>query len=222
MKNMACGLVLALLLVCSAATRPGTAQTAGSSASGSYKFIMEDEDFVKYVEFSARTDDKGNTSGSMIFTDDARIEYQDVDGTDGKGDEPVPFSMTVAFDGMTVEKNRALMNGVVRDSSYRSYIGKWVQLVVEDNGANIEVPDRIVWRLCQPDPGGWIPSDYEQKGDRGAFMSWWATDYEQKGDVGIPSKNLIPGNLKSCEILPLQSYEFAAIKKWSGDIKVGQ
>jgi hypothetical protein len=221
MKNIACGLVLMLLLVCSAATRTGTAQTAGSSASGSYKFIMEDN-LVKTVEFSASTDDRGNTTGSMLFSDEAQVQYQDVDGTGEKGDEPVPFSMTVSFDGLTVEKNRALMNGVIKDSNYRSYIGKWVQLVVEDNGANIEVPDRLVWRLCQPEPGGWIPEDYEVKGDRGAFMSWWATDYEQKGDVGIPSKNLIPGNLKSCEVLPLQSYTFATLKKWSGDIRVSQ
>jgi hypothetical protein len=219
MKNIACASILALLLLCSATTRLSTAQTAGSSASGVYKFIMED-DLVKYVEFSASTDAKGVTTGSMTFNDEAKFPFQDVDGAGGRGDEPLPFSMTVAFDGLTVEKNRALMSGTIRDSNYRSYVGKWVQLVVEDNGTNVEVPDRLVWRLCQPETGGWVPSDNEVPGDRGAWMSWWATDAERKGDVGIPSKNLIPGNVKSCEVLSLRSYSFADIKRGDGDIVV--
>ncbi|MDT7604771.1 MAG: hypothetical protein QOF61_2768 [Acidobacteriota bacterium] len=219
MKSIACITILALSLLSVAPPRVSTAQTGRPSANGVYKFIMED-DLVKYVEFSASTDDKGTTTGSMTFTDEAKLQYQDVDGTGDRGDEPVPFSMTVSFDTLTVEKNRALMGGMVRDSSYKSYIGKWVQLVVEDNGTNIEVPDRLVWRLCQPEPGGWVPSDYEVPGDRGAYMSWWATDAEQKGDVGIPSKNLIPGNMKSCEVLSVWAYSFAALKRWDGDIQV--
>ncbi|HJT68185.1 MAG TPA: hypothetical protein VJ749_17140, partial [Pyrinomonadaceae bacterium] len=122
---------------------------------------------------------------------------------------------------MTIEKNRALINGVVRDSNYPGYIGKWVQLVIEDNDG-IEVPDRFVWTFCQPDPGGWIPSDYEVPGDRGAFMSWWATDAERKDDVGIPSPNLIPGSLKSCRIYSLASFEFASILKGDGTIQIKQ
>jgi hypothetical protein len=219
MKSIACATILALLLLCSATTRLSTAQTRGQSASGVYKFIMED-DLVKYVEFSASTDEKGVTTGSMTLNDEAKFPFQDVDGTGERGDEPIPFSMTVAFDGLTVEKNRALINGTVRDSSYKSYVGKWVQLVVEDNGTNIEVPDRIGWRLCQPEPGGWVPSDSEVPGDRGAWMSWWATDAERKGDVGIPSKDLIPGNMKSCEVLSIWTYSFAELKRWDGDIKV--
>ncbi|MFN2494277.1 MAG: hypothetical protein ABR501_15485, partial [Pyrinomonadaceae bacterium] len=153
------------------------------------------------MEFDATTDERGTTTGSMTFNDEAKIEYQDVDGTGDKSpDEPIAFSMIAQFDAMTVEKNRAIINGVVRDSNYPSYIGKWVQLVVEDNGDNLEVPDRLVWRLCQPEPGGWIPEDSEVKGDNGAYLSWWATDAEVKGDVGIPSKDLIPGRLKNCEI----------------------
>ncbi|MFL6230103.1 MAG: hypothetical protein ACJ741_15130 [Pyrinomonadaceae bacterium] len=219
MKRVAFASTLVLLLFCSATTRLSTAQTGNQSASGTYKFIMED-DLTKYLDFSASSDDKGNVTGSMTFNDEAKIEYQDVDGTGERGDEPVPFSMTVSFDNMTVEKNRALINGVVRDSTYKSYIGKWVQLIVEDNGTNIEVPDKFAWRLCQPEPGGWVPSDYEVPGDRGAYMSWWATDYEQKGDVGIPSKDLIPGNLKTCEVLSVWSYSFADIKRGDGDIVV--
>jgi hypothetical protein len=219
MKRIACASMLMLLLLCSVTTRLSSAQTGRQSASGTYKFIMED-DLTKSVDFSAVSDDKGVVTGSMTFSDEATVPYQDVDGTGTPRDEATTFFMTASFDTLTVEKNRALMGGVVRDSSYKSYIGKWVQLVVEDNGTNPEVPDRLVWRLCQPEPGGWVPSDYEMPGDRGAYIHWWATDYEQKGDVGIPSKDLMPGNMKSCEVLSVWAYDFAQLKKWSGDVQV--
>jgi len=219
MKSIACVSVLVLLLVCSATTRLSSAQTGRQSASGTYKFIMED-DLTKSVDFSAVSDDKGVVTGSMTFSDEAKLPDQDVDGAGVPRDEATTFFLTASFDTLTVEKNRALMGGTVRDSSYKSYIGKWVQLVVEDNGTNPEVPDRLVWRLCQPEPGGWVPSDYEMPGDRGAYIHWWATDYEEKGDVGIPSKDLMPGNMKSCEVLSVWAYDFAQLKKWSGDAQV--
>jgi hypothetical protein len=182
---------------------------------------MEDE-LEKYIEFEARTDEEGITTGYMQFTDQARVLFQDVDGTGERSeDEPVEFFMTADLDGMTIEKNRAVISGVVRDSSYRSYIGKWVQLVIEDNDG-IEVPDKFAWSFCQPELGGWIPEDAEVPGDQGAYMSWWATDAERKDDVGIPSPNLIPGNLKGCRSFPLRAYEFATILKGEGIIQIMQ
>jgi hypothetical protein len=189
------------------------------AANGKYNFIMEDG-LAKYLEFDARTDDRGTTTGYMQFTDQAKPFFQDLDGTGEKPpDEPVEFFMKADFDAMTIEKNRAVISGVIRDSSYRSYIGKWVQLVIEDNDG-IEVPDKFVWSFCQPEVGGWVPEDSEVPGDRGAYMSWWATDYERKGDVGIPSPNLIPGNLKGCRSFPFQAYEFATILKGEGIIQI--
>ena len=190
------------------------------AANGTYKFIMEDG-FTKYLEFDATSGDNGSATGYMIFNDDGPVQFQDVDGTGEPKDEPVPFTMKAEFSSMTIEKNRALINGVVRESSYAGYIGKWVQLVIEDNDG-IEVPDKFVWSFCQPEPGGWIPSDSEVPGDRGAFMSWWATDAERKDDVGIASPNLIPGELKSCRVYPLWSYEFASILKGDGAIQIKQ
>jgi hypothetical protein len=181
---------------------------------------MEDG-FTKYLEFDATSDDKGSATGYMIFNDDGPVRFQDVDGTGEPKDEPLPFSMKAEFSSMTIVKNRALINGVVRDSSYAGYIGKWVQLVIEDNDG-IEVPDKFVWSFCQPESGGWIPQDSEVPGDRGAFLSWWATDAERKDDVGIPSPNIIPGNLKSCRVYPVFSYEFASILKGDGAIQIKQ
>jgi hypothetical protein len=194
---------------------------SAQAANGQYKFVMEDG-LTKYLEFDARTVERGAATGYMIFNDEAKIFLQDVDGTgDVPREEPVAFFMKADFESMTVEKNRAVINGVVRDSSYRSYIGKFVQLVVEDNDG-IEVPDKFVWSFCTPEPGGWIPEDAEVPGDKGAFMSWWATDAERKDDVGIPSASLIPGSLKSCKVQPLPSYEFATILKGDGAIQIKQ
>ena len=191
------------------------------NTNGTYKFIMEDE-LMKYFEFDARTDERGTTTGYMQFTDEAKILFQDVDGTgDMPREEEVAFSMTAEFDSMTIEKTRAVIGGFVRDSNYRSYIGKWVQLVVEDNDG-IEVKDRFVWSVCQPEQGGWIPSDAEVPGDQGAYMSWWSTDNERKDDVGIPSPNIIPGNLKGCKVYTLLGYEFAPILKGEGEITIRQ
>ena len=195
--------------------------SAQGTASGSYKFIMEDR-VTKYLEFDARSDERGTATGYMQFTDEAKILFQDVDGTgEPPRDEPVPFAMKAELDAMTIEKNRAVISGVVRESSYKSFIGKWVQLVIEDNDG-IEVPDKFVWSFCEPEPGGWIPQDSEVPGDRGAFMSWWATDAERKDDVGIPSPNLIPGSLKSCRVYPIAAYEFATILKGDGVIQIRQ
>ena len=200
---------------------PLIASAQGGAAGGSFKFIMEDE-LLKSFEFDAQSSERGGATGFMQFTDEAKIVFQDVDGTgDVPKEEPVPFFMKADFDAMTIEKNRAVINGVVRDSSYRSYIGKFVQLVVEDNDG-VEVPDKFVWSFCTPEPGGWIPQDAEDPNDRGAFLSWWATDAERKDDVGIPSPSVIPGTLKSCKVYPLQGYEFATFLKGEGAISIKQ
>ncbi len=209
--------VLCLLVL----VTPSNASAQAGLANGQYKFFLEDG-LAKYLEFDAKSDERGSATGYMIFTDEAKVEIQDVDGTgDVKPDEPVEFFMKADLNAMTIEKNQAILGGVVIDSSYRSYIGKWVQLVIEDNDG-IEVPDKFVWSFCQPDPGGWIPSDSEVPGDRGAFMSWWATDAERKDDVGIPSPNLIPGSLKACVAHPIRAYEFASILKGDGAITIRQ
>lgn len=218
MKNKAATTILALLLLSFSTTPAANAQTAG----GTYRFILGDR-VTKTLEFDAHAEANGGASGWMNFFDRVQIPNQDVDGTGDSGDKdaPLDFYVKAEFNAMTVDKNRALINGTIIDSSHRSYIGKWVQLVVVDNELNRESPvDTLSWRFCQPEPGGWVPSDAEVKGDRGAYMSWWATDAERKDDVGMQSPSLIPGELKRCVNYSLWSYEFVDILKWDGDIRV--
>ena len=116
------------------ASMPTGAQTSGPSASGSYRFLLEDE-FSKSVEFSATSDERGTTTGQMTYRDEAGVVEQDVDGVGGDQEKPQSeFYMTANLDSLIIDRNRAVMGGTVTDSSNRSYIGKWVQLVVEDNG----------------------------------------------------------------------------------------
>lgn len=195
------------------------AQTPGASASGTYRFLLED-DLTKSLDFSASTDERGVTTGQMTFLDTAKIPDADDPEDPRQGDAPPELYVKVNLDSLTVEKNRALMGGTVVDSSHTTYIGKYVQLVVEDNGLNNpERPDRLVWTLCKPQPGGWVPSDAELRFDDGAYLHWWATDAERKDDVGIPSRDLL-ATAKTCPILSLAAYEFAEILKWDGDIVV--
>jgi hypothetical protein len=199
---------------------PFTASAQGA-ANGRYKFVLEDG-LVKYLEFDVSTDARGGTSGYMLFTDEAKVQMEEPnpDGEPPK-DESLDFSMKADLTEMTIEKNRAVISGVVRESSIPRYLGKWVQLVIEDNDG-IERADRFGWSFCAQEEGGWIPSDAEVPGDRGAFMSWWATDAERKDDIGIPSPNLIPGNLKGCRSYPLQGFDFAEFLKGDGAIQIKQ
>ena len=219
MKSITRASILALSLLSLAAPQSATAQTAG----GRYQFIVEN-DLWKYVEFDARAGENGSATGPMTFTDQAKIADEDLEeGQEpGKGDPPPEFIIKVEFDAMTVEKNRAVMNGTIRDSSHRTYIGRWVQLVVEDNGVDVKRPDQLTWGFCKQQPGGWIPTDSELKYDDGAFRSWWATDAERRDDVGIPSKSRIPGEMKSCEMFKPAAYDFVNLRRWEGDIQVRQ
>lgn len=221
MKSIICASILALILISVPAPRPSAAQTASQSAEGSFHFTSADG-VTRFVEFSAVSDGKGTATGRMNYHDTSRIADKESDeGIDPRDDNsPTEFFATVEIDSMTVEKNRALMGGTIRESSHRTYLGKWVQLVVEDNFENPRLTDRLTWAFCSPQPGGWIPSDSERKDDRGAFMSWWATDAERKDDVGVPSKSLIPGEMKGCQVFLLSSYTFFDMEKWEGDIVV--
>jgi hypothetical protein len=218
MKGIALLSASALFLASLAAPRPATAQTPGANARGTYKFILEDE-LIKSVEFSASTDDRGKTTGSLTFTDEAAIPDVDDPEDPRAGDAPRGFYLKADLDTLTVDKNRALMGGFVRDSDHVTYIGKWVQLVVEDNGLDTRIPDRVVWTFCNSPSQGWVPSDAELTNDNGAFLHWWATDAERKGDVGIPSVDLL-GKNTSCPVYPVWLYDFADLLKWDGDIVV--
>jgi hypothetical protein len=185
-------------------------------ASGAYQFSLEDG-YTKYVEFQSQGRSDGSAVGQLTITDEAPITYQDVDGTGNKTEEFRGYYIKAEFDSMTVDKNQAVMSGIVRDSSIRNYIGQRVLLTVVDNGDNTRVPDKVTWGVYQQIERGWVASDAELKEDPGVGLRWWATDAERKDDVGYA----MPRDEKiSTQSFPVSAYAFWDIAKAAGDIVV--
>ena len=216
MKKIAFALIVAVFVTTLATPLTASANAGGPSANGNYTFVME-EGFTKRVEFSATTDERSVTTGVMTYSDEAGAEEWDPEGEPPKG--ATEFYITAELNSLMIEHNRAVMGGTVRESSHPGYVGRWVQLVIEDNGENPEVADKLSWCFCKPEPGGWVPQDAEDPRDQGAYLQWWATDLEQEDDRGIPSENIIPGNDISCPAFPISTYEFPEVRG-EGQIQV--
>jgi hypothetical protein len=200
---------LALLLTVCAAAR-------AQAAKGTYKFTLGDK-YIKYVEFGCEALREGGATGTLLLSDEAPIVYRDVDGDDSPQEKYPGFSMSVSFDNMSVVKNQAVMEGVVRDSTIPFLIGQRVLFTVEDNGDNSREPDRLTWGLYKPIKRDWIPSDAEWEKDPGVGLRWWATDAERKDDVGyeMPRDESVSRNS-----FPLAAYLFIETEDGVGDIMV--
>jgi hypothetical protein len=198
-----------LLTICAAAS-------AQPQAKGSYKFTLGDDN-VKYVEFDAQGREGGGASGTLFLSDEATIVYRDVDGDGSPEEKYAGYSILVTFDDMTVDKNQAVMEGVVRDSTIPFLVGQRVLLTVEDNGDNQREPDRLTWGIYKPIERNWIPSDAEWKEDPGVGLRWWATDAERDDDVGyaMPREDKI-----SIKSFPFSAYLFVDTNDGVGDIVV--
>jgi hypothetical protein len=218
MKIKAFASVLALFLLSFATSQLAMAQTAGQSAKGTYQFSFDDG-YTKYTEFDAATQPDGSTTGSMFYSDEATVSYQDVDGTGDPSlkDRYAGFSIKVEFDGLTADKNQAVMSGTVMDSGIRDLIGQRVLLTVEDNGVNGRIPDQLTWGIYKPVVRDWTPSDAELKVDPGVGMRWVATDAERPDDKGVTMPRSTAINAQS---FPVSSYNFADVSKGAGDLIV--
>lgn len=200
---------LVLLLTACVAARAQTAK-------GTYDFTLGDK-LVKHVEFDCQALPNGGASGTMHLSDEATVVYRDVDGDGSPQEKYAGFNMYVAFDGMTVTKNQAVMSGVVRDATIPYLIGQRVLFTVEDNGDNQREPDKLTWGLYREIKKDWTPSDAELEKDPGVGLRWWATDAEVKDDVGYA----MPRDEKiSLQSFPFAAYLFVDADNWAGDIIV--
>ena len=174
---------------------------------------------MKFVEFDARTQADGSATGQLTLTDEAGISFQDVDGT---GDPNLKgsssgFFIKAEFDGLVVDKNRAVMIGTVEDSSIKEFIGRRVLLAVEDNGTDVKNPDKLFWGLYEPAAGGWATTDAEHKDDPDVGLRWKAADAERKDDVAV---TLPKSPAIDSKTFPLSTHAFVEIQRWDGDIQV--
>ena len=219
MKSLVFASALALSLLVFTPPRQAATHDSGPSASGSFQFSADG--LAKRVEFEARTHKDGTTTGRMTFSGPAEVPDQDVDGEGGPatGGQLIDIFTKVEFDCLVVEGNRAVMSGVVSESTVGEHIGRRALLAVEDNGEGVgaAAPDRLTWGVYRSAERGWVPVDAERPDDNGALLEWLATDAERPDDAGVPSRK---SEVIGCRSFPLSSYSFVDVKHGDGNIQV--
>jgi len=216
MKSIACASLAALLLVSLALPSLTLASADGPSASGSFQFSLDDGQ-LRNLEFNARVQNNGRTIGEMTFSDQAAVPVPDPDDTTAINSPGAV--MTAKLDCLQIEGNRAVMSGVISESSIANALGLRVLLVVEDNGegVNIPTPDKLTWGVYQSSNTSWTPKDAERDDDNGASLKWIAKDAEREDDTGVPSNQ---SKEIGCKSFPLSSYSFVDIKHGGGNVQV--
>ena len=197
---------------------PAAAQNSGPSANGNFQFIAGGS--TKSIEFNARIHKNGSTSGRMVFSGAEALADQDVDGRGDAlpGGPLANLTVTVEFDCLKIDGNRAVMSGEVADASLEDLIGRRVIFAVEDGGEGSKKPrDRFTWGLYQAMESGWVASDAELELDLGVGLTWLASDAERKDDIPVPSH---PSQDISCNSFPLGSYAFEDVVQGAGNIQV--
>lgn len=213
MKNIIGAFIMAMCAVCLALPNLVFAGAEGSTASGSFKFMLDDGE-TRFVEFKASELADGTGEGEMTLSDPAAIPVDDPDNSE-KPKTPGVI-VRAKFDCMATEKNMAIMGGEIFDSNVPANIGQRVLLVVEDNGVEGE-RDRLTWGIYQQPAKGWIPTDAERDDDKGASLTWLATDAERRDDVGI---QMPQSKLVQCKTIPGSAHDFLDFKYAGGDMQV--
>jgi hypothetical protein len=207
-------LLSALLLSGLAAT---TLTTRAESAAGTYQFTVDDKT-VKTVDFDAQKLADGSVSGSLSFTDEATVVYQDVDGVGDPSEKYAGVSIKADLDGIVVNGNQAVMSGTVRSSTIPYLLGLRILLTVEDNGDGTRIPDKLTWGVYKFVKRDWVPSDAEWKDDPGVGLTWWATDAERKDDRGYKMPR--PDAPADTQSFALGAYDFVVMACGFGDVRV--
>ena len=215
MKRIIFAAVAALAVVTLTLPALTFAGNDGPSASGNFQFSLEDGQ-SKFLEFNAREQNKGTIVGEMTFSDPSVVPVDDPDVSGGSG---TPGALVRAkFDCLKIDGNKAVMGGVISESSILSAIGLRVLLVVEDNGEGVNAAnDKLTWGVYTSQGTSWTPKDAERDDDNGASLSWIARDFERPDDVGIPSN---PSKIVKCESFSLGAYSFVDVAHGGRNIQV--
>jgi len=213
MKIIIGAFIMAVIAVCIALPNSVFAGAEGATASGSFKFMLDDGE-TRFVEFKASELADGTGEGEMTLSDPAAIPVDNPDDSEKRAEPGI--IVRAKFDCMETDKNVAIMGGEIFDSNVPANIGQRVLLVVEDNGVE-GAKDRLTWGIYQQPAKGWIPTDAERDDDKGASLTWWATDAERKDDVGfqMPQSKLV-----QCKSIPGSAHDFLEFKYAGGDMQV--
>jgi hypothetical protein len=211
MKSIIGAFTMALLIVCLAVPGLVFAGAEGSTAAGTFKFLLQDGE-TRFVEFKASESANGQGSGEMTLSDPAVMP---VDDPDNPQHQSPGMIVRAKFDCMETSQNTAVMGGEIFDSNVPGVIGRRVLLVVQDNGVEGE-RDQLTWGIYQLPPT-WTPVDAEVEDDKGASLTWLATDSEVREDKGI---QMPLSKLVQCKFFPGAAYDFPEIKYAGGDLQV--
>src|ERR1044072_6426008 len=97
MKNRGAIAILALFVMSIGTPRITSANAAGLSANGSYRFGMEDR-LEKSLEFEVQIAERSATTGHMTFRDEAGAVEWDPDGERERPETSSEFYMTASLD----------------------------------------------------------------------------------------------------------------------------
>jgi len=188
---------------------------SGPSANGDFQFSSGGNPLS--IQFDARRQNNGSTTGQITFTGTVELSDQDVDG-EGLGPTAglVNVSLTVDVDCLDISGNQAAMSGVIADSNIPALVGNRALLAVQDNGEP-GMPDAFTWGLYGTPDLTWVASDAELLVDPGIGLTWLATDYEREDDVGIPSN---ASTEVTCESFSFAAYALQEVTQGNGNIQV--
>ena len=226
MKIIACLFVATLILFNYAAPSPTNAAKSGPSANGDFWFSAGDG-VTRYVKFNAKVNPDGTSKGEMTYIDPAAPAEIDTDNPEASTPGSPGVTLRVEFDCLVVDGNKAVMSGVIVESSFPNSIGQRVLLTVEDNdeGRPAPAPDRLSWGVYKKAIGGWIPSDADRESDP-PVQPWRARDFDRCpdpsdtegcGDSGYQSDR---STAIGCNSFPLSSYAFIDVGHGGGNIQV--
>lgn len=217
MKRVVFAFLLVLLLTF-ALQKQSAAESDGPSVSGSFQ-ISTDDGPTRYVEFYARIEKNGSTTGETIFQDRPSASDQKTDSGDRSSTDSSPaFFAKAEFDCLSVNGNRAVMSGSVTESSSAQHIGRRLLLVVQD-GDNFNPPrkDKLTFGIYRQTAKGWLPVDSERPDEQGQPVRWIAQDAERPDDEPVLSPK---SEVIGCQSFPISSFSFIDAKHGRGSIKV--
>ena len=194
------------------------AQNGGTASNGDFQFALTGA--TGAIQYDARLHGT-SAQGQMTFNGAIEISNEDVDGTGNVTPPSVSnVSLTVSFDCLRVNGNRAAMSGTVSSSNVPEYLGLRALLAVQDNGEGNKAPapDRFTWGVYRSNAIAWLPSDAEDPADTGATLTWLASDAERLDDVPVVMNQ--PGGGIDCKSFPFDSYAFEDLPHGAGNIQV--
>ena len=220
MKRTVLAAVLALMSsICVIKTQSAAqADGSGPSVSGTFQ-ISSDVGPTQYLEFYARIEKDGNTTGETVFIDSpSSSDPKVVNAESSQSDSATAFFAKAEFDCMVINGNKAVMSGRVTSSSLEQYIGRAFVLAVQD-GDNSNPPrkDKLTFGFYRQTAKGWLPLDSERSEEGTGPMAWITQDSERADDTPVLGPKSGP---VGCQSFPISSFSFVDEQQGRGSIQV--